>query len=125
MVCKQFGLVKIKDLRFRQRYKWGKIDDKILTKSFSVWDAVDIATLWAEVGVFQVIEDNKAQEKENEDDWECYRKKTQFLEPVPLSKTDIWHKYEGSQNSKHEASNLCEVINVWKSPQDCKYNNSG
>ena len=82
-------------LSSKRRYKGDKIDDKVFTKCWSIWNTVDIATLGAKVRILQIVEENKSKQKEQKYDRKSHWEEAELFEPIPLPESDVRHKDEG------------------------------
>ncbi len=100
--------------------KGQQIGDEILAECAGVRYAVDVAALWAEIGVREVVEHHESKEKEGHDDGQGYGEQTHLLHSVPLADGDVRDKDEGGQDTKDEASDLSEVVDVGKCAQNCR-----
>ena len=88
------------------------VSDKVIAERASERDTGNVATLWAEVRIREVIEEDESNEEEGEDERQCSEDETQLLGLVPFPDGDVRDKDEGCYHSEQEATNLGVVVDV-------------
>lgn len=115
----QIFLLALSAWRWYNIINWKETCDEITAEGACVRYTADVAAVRAEVGVGEVVENDKAKEEEDNDDRQGNGDEAELLGTVPLADGDVRHEDEGGQNTKDEAAYLSEVVNVWQCAKNC------
>lgn len=74
------------------RHHTRQSSQEVFTEGLGVWDAVDIRTLRAEIGIGDVVEDHKTGQEQEDNDRKSYQNQTELGDSVPLAQRDIRHE---------------------------------